>query len=143
VLDEIEKAGTSRHNGAVGDVLLGLFEPQSAIRWFDPYIQAAADLSHVVWVATANTLDGIQLPLRDRCRVLRFPDPRPEHLPTIAKHLLEAQLRERGFDPRWATPLTTLELEALAAAWPGGSIRALSRLVEGVTRAREDSIRRQ
>jgi hypothetical protein len=143
VLDELEKTGTSRHNGAVGDVLLGLFEPQTSARWFDPYIQAAADLSHVVWVATANSLDGIQVPLRDRCRILRFADPGPEHLPVIAAHLLRAQLVERGLDARWATPLTAIELEALTAAWHGRSIRALARLVEGVVKAREESINRQ
>jgi hypothetical protein len=143
VLDELEKTGTSRHNGTVSDVLLGLFEPQSSVRWFDPYIQAATDLSYVVWVATANTLEGIQVPLRDRCRILRFPDPGPEHLPIIAAHLLKAQLVERGLDARWSTPLTAFELEALTAAWPGGSIRALGRLVEGVVKAREASISRQ
>ncbi len=100
MLDELEKTGTSRHNGAVGDVLLGLFEPQTSARWFDPYIQAPADLSHVVWIATANTLEGIPVPLRDRSRVLRFPDPGPEHLPRIAAHLLKAQLIERGLDAR-------------------------------------------
>jgi hypothetical protein len=143
VLDELEKAGTSRHNGAVGDVLLGLFEPQTSSRWLDPYIQAAADLSHVVWIATANSLDGIQGPLRDRCRIRHFPDPGPEHLPVIAAQLLRAQAVERGLDPRWATPLTAVELDALSGAWRGGSIRVLARLVEGVVKAREDSIRRQ
>ncbi len=111
VLDELEKTGTSRHNGAVGDVLLGLFEPQTSSRWLDPYIQAAADLSHILWIATANTLEGIQVPLRDRSRILRFPDPGLEHLPIIATHLLRAQLIERGLDARWATPLTAVELK--------------------------------
>jgi hypothetical protein len=40
-------------------------------------------------------------------------------------------------------PLTAFELEALVAAWPGGSIRTLARLVEGVVRAREEAVSRQ
>jgi len=142
VLDELEKVGTSRHNGTVPDALLGLLEPQSAMRWLDPYIQAATDLSHVVWLATANSLEGITLPMRDRCRILRFPDPAPEHLPGMAAHLLKALVAERGLDRRWALPLDAFELEALTNAWPGGSIRALARLVEGVLKSREsDTIR--
>jgi ATP-dependent Lon protease len=139
VLDEVEKAGTNRFNGALADVLLGLFEPQTAKAWFDPYIQASVDLSHVVWLATANGLEGIPIPLRDRCRVLRFPNPTTAHLPAIASHLLKALVIERGLDQRWALPLDAVELAELTAAWPGGSIRALGRLIEGVLKARETS----
>ena len=39
--------------------------------------------------------------------------------------------------PIWALPLDAYELEQLAAAWPGGSIRALGRLVEAVLKARD------
>jgi hypothetical protein len=139
ILDEVEKAGTSRHNGALADVLLGLLEPESAKAWFDPYLQSSVDLSHVVWLATANILDGVPAPLRDRCRILRFPDPTLEHLPVLAAHLLKALVLERQLDPRWAIPLSALELDHLAGAWRGGSIRALGRLVEGVLKARNES----
>ncbi len=139
ILDEIEKTATSRYNGALSDVLLNLLEPQSAQRYLDPYVQAAVDLSHVVWIATANTLQGIAPPLRDRCRILHFPDPTSQHLPTIATHLLKALVAERGLDRRWSLPLDAFELEALTNAWPGGSIRTLARLVEGVIKARESN----
>jgi ATP-dependent Lon protease len=112
-------------------------EPQSARTWHDPYLQASVNLAHVIWLATANTLDGIPMPLRDRCRVIRFPDPTPIHLPALATHLLKALVAERGLDPIWALPLDAYELEQLAAAWPGGSIRALARLVETVLKARD------
>lgn len=137
ILDELEKSGTSRYNGALVDVLLGLLEPQSARTWHDPYLQAPVNLAHVIWLATANTLDGIPMPLRDRCRIMRFPDPAPPHLPALASHLLKALVAERGLDPIWALPLDAYELEQLAAAWPGGSIRALARLVETVLKARD------
>jgi hypothetical protein len=75
--------------------------------------------------------------LRDRCRILRLPDPSHEHLPGLAASLLEALVTERGLDRRWALPLDALELEALAAAWLGGSVRALARLVEAVLAARD------
>ncbi|HWA78754.1 MAG TPA: AAA family ATPase [Acetobacteraceae bacterium] len=140
ILDELEKGATSRHNGMLHDVLLAFLEPQSAQSFFDPYVQARADLSHVLWLGTVNAIEGIPLPLRDRCRLIRFPDPAPVHLPQLAASLLEALVAERGLDPRWALPLDAFELEALAAAWPGGSVRALARLLEAVLAARDGTL---
>ena len=54
ILDELEKAGSSTQNGWLHDVLLAMLEPVSAVEWTDPYVQAPVDLSHIVWVATAN-----------------------------------------------------------------------------------------
>ncbi|MCF1502240.1 AAA family ATPase [Afifella sp. H1R] len=54
ILDEIEKVGTGCHNGNALDALLPMLEPLSGAHWYDPYIQAPVDLSHVVWIATAN-----------------------------------------------------------------------------------------
>jgi len=137
ILDEIEKTGTGRHNGNPLDALLPMLEPLSASHWRDPYLQAAADLSHVIWIGTANSLDGIPAPLRDRCRILHFPEPGPEHLLPLAEHLMTEIVAERGLDPRWALPLDGDELEALRTAWSGGSVRILRRLVEAVLTARD------
>ncbi len=138
VLDELEKAADSRHNGNLRDALLGFWEPRSATRWHDPYIEAPVDLSAVIWMATANSLAGVPAPLRDRARVLEFPDPGPEHLEMMAHRLLQAAaIADRGLDARWAVPLDGEELDALRQHWRGGSLRRLARLVEGVIAARE------
>ncbi|MDK1389978.1 AAA family ATPase [Sinorhizobium sp. 8-89] len=143
ILDEIEKIGTSRHNGNVHDVLIGLFEPQTSSRWHDPYLQAHCDLSHVSWLMTANSVEPIPAALRDRCRILRFPSPGADQLPLLATRILERLYIEAGYDPRWATPIEGFELDALASVWTGGSIRTLERLVEGLREARERGRRRQ
>jgi len=143
ILDEIEKVATSRHNGAVHDVLIGLFEPETSSRWHDPYVQASCDLSHLTWLMTANAIEPVPTVLRDRCRILRFPEPGPEHLPVLATRILERLYGELGHDPRWATPLDGVEFDELARAWPGGSLRTLERLVEGMVEARERGRRRQ
>jgi hypothetical protein len=137
ILDEIEKVGTSRHNGNVHDVLVGLLEKETSSRWFDPYIESNCDLSHLSWLMTANEVDSVPAVLRDRCRILRFPEPGPEHLPFLASRILEKLYLEQGHDPRWATPLEGYEIEALARAWTGGSIRKLERLVEILVETRE------
>jgi hypothetical protein len=90
----------------------------------------------VVWLATANTLDGLPLPLRDRCRVVRFPEPGPEHLPVLAGRLLRKAVADCGLDTRWAAPFDGEELAALRRHWRGGSIRRLARLVEAVAATR-------
>ena len=137
VLDELEKAADSVHNGRIQDVLLGMLEPASAACWQDPYLQADVDLSHVVWLATANSLAGLPTPLLDRCRVLRLPVPGPEHLPVLAATLLRRACAARNLDERWARSLDGVEMEAVAAAWRGGSIRRLARLLDGVLAARD------
>ena len=137
ILDELEKAGSSRHNGQLHDVLLGMLEPASSTEWHDSYLQAPVDLSHVVWIATANSLDGIPVPLRDRCRILQVPAPGPEHLQVLAPALLRQACQARGLDARWASPLDGVELQAVAEAWPGGSLRRLARLLDGVLAARD------
>lgn len=137
ILDEIEKVGTGRQNGNAHDVLLGLLEQETASRWHDPYIQASCDLSHLTWLMTANDVSTISPILRDRCRVLRFPEPGPEHLPHLAIRIMERLYVERGQSPRWATALEGFELDAVASAWGGGSIRKLERIVEQLVEARE------
>lgn len=137
ILDEIEKVGTSRHNGNVHDVLVGLFERETSQRWFDPYVESPCDLSHVSWLMTANTLATVPSVLLDRCRVMAFPEPGPEQLEVLAPRLVERIYVDAGHDPRWATPLEQFELTALAAHWRGGSIRRLQQLLEALVEARE------
>lgn len=138
ILDEIDKVGTDRHNGNAHDVLLGLLEPETARQWQDPYVQAGCDLSNLTWLMTANQIEPVPTVLRDRCRVLRFPEPGPQHLPIIAVRIMERLYVERGHDPRWATPLEGFELEAITAVWSGGSIRRLERIVEQLVDVREE-----
>jgi hypothetical protein len=137
VLDEIEKAATGTHHGRLQDAVLGMLEPQSAVQWMDPYLMAPVDLSHVLWIATANSLEGLTAALLDRCRIIKVPAPGIEHLPQLGNHLVREALKDRGVDNRWALPLDAVELAALTRAWRGGSIRKLTRLVLGVLAERD------
>jgi len=143
VLDEVEKASLSRHNGCLYDALLGWFEPQSARKWNDPYVQAPVDVSNIIWVGTANSLKGIPGALLDRCRAIRFPEPRPEDLPIIANRMLKRLMEQRGLKPGWAFPFSAEELDAMVRLWSDRSLRTLGRLVEAVFIARENGMMRQ
>jgi hypothetical protein len=136
ILDEIEKVGTSRHNGQAHDALLAFLERETASRFHDPYVQAPCDLSHVTWLMTANSLEGLSAPLRDRCRVIPFPEPGRDHLPTLSRQILAELLADQGLDHRWVSPLDEIELEAVTKAWPGGSLRKLRRVIDVILASR-------
>ena len=137
ILDEIEKVGICRNNGSLLDALLGLLEPCTARCWRDPYIEAAVDLSHVVWLGTANSLEGIPRALIDRLRVIAFPSPQADHVGSLASSIISRLARERGLDPRWMSPLDGIELRALSRAWSDGSLRTLARMVSAAVSMRE------
>ena len=137
ILDELEKAGGNSWNGSLLEALLPMLEQRSAAKYFDVFIEASVDLSGVVFLGTANDPERMPRPLRDRCRILAFPSPERAHLPALVPGLLKSIIAAKGMDPRWITALTADEIEALAAAWPGGALSALQRMIEAVLRARD------
>jgi ATP-dependent Lon protease len=137
LLDELEKAGTRSDYGRLWDCLLGFLEPESATRYPDPALQTNMFLGHVSYVATANSIDPLPSPLRDRFRIITFPKPGPEHMDALLAPVIADLAAERGLDSRWIEPLTGLERDIVAAHWRGGSVRRLRRIVEIVLRARE------
>jgi len=137
LIDEIEKAGTRSDHGRFWDCLLGFLEPETAARYPDPALQTNLDLSQVSYVATANSLDPLPSPLRDRFRIVDFPKPQPQDMDALLPAILADIATERGLDARWITPLAGWERDLAAERWKGGSVRRLRRLVEVLLRARE------
>ncbi|WEJ32749.1 AAA family ATPase [Devosia sp. SD17-2] len=137
IWDEVEKAVTGSANGAALDALLPLLELDQARRFRDPALEVECDLSFVSHFATANSVDGIPAPLRDRMRILRMPTPSWAHLGVLSGQIVDRIARERGIDRRWFQPLAEDELDLVRAAWPGGSIRKLTRIIQTVLDGRE------
>jgi len=75
VLDEIDKAGGSAHNGRIHDTLIQLLEPSSASKMMDDFLQARVNYSYISWIATANDVSQIPAPLLSRFQVLRVEGP--------------------------------------------------------------------
>lgn len=142
VLDEIEKAGTSSHNGRLVNTLLSFLEPAHASAIRDLALEVDVDLSAVCYVATANSLVGIPDPLRDRFRIVEVPEPGWEHVGDLARGILHDIAAERGIDRRWLEDLALDELEVLRSAWDGGSIRKLRRALEVLVDGRDSLIGR-
>jgi ATP-dependent Lon protease len=137
LIDEIEKAGTRSDYGRLWDCLLGFFEPESSVRYPDPALQTNLDLSQVSYVATANSLDPLPGPIRDRMRVLTFPKPSADDLDALLPAVITDLVRERGLGQGWVSPLDGTEHTAVARYWRGGSVRRLRRIVETLLRDRD------
>jgi hypothetical protein len=137
LLDELEKAGTRSDYGRLWDCLLGFLEPETNCRYLDPALQVTLDLSQVSYVATANSLDPLPSPIRDRFRIIAFPKPRGGDLSALLPAVIADLTRERGVDQSWVPPLDGAELSAVTRHWRGGSVRRLRRAVEAVLRERE------
>ena len=88
-----------------GTVLLGFLEPETAARYPDPAMQVTLDLSQVSYVATANSLDPLPAPLRDRFRIITFPKPSVDDLEALLPAVLTDLAAESGVDQRWIEPL--------------------------------------
>lgn len=99
LLDEIDKAGGSDHNGRIHDTLLSLFEPSSATRIYDEYLGTHADLSHITWLSSANDVRNIPTTLLSRLDVITVGTPKKEHYPRIVTKSVEAFCRRNGIHP--------------------------------------------
>jgi ATP-dependent Lon protease len=137
LIDEIEKAGTRADYGRLWDCLLGFLEPETSVRYPDPALQTTLDLSQVSYIATANSLDPLPSPIRDRFRVVAFPKPAVADLDALLPAVMADLARERGVDRRWIVPLDGTELTVVARHWRGGSVRRLRRIVEAILRDRD------
>jgi ATP-dependent Lon protease len=134
MLDEIDKLGAD-YRGDPSSALLEVLDPEQNSHFSDHYLNVRFDLSRVLFVATANLLDTIPGPLRDRMEVIRIAGYTPEEKVEIARsYLIPHQMRENGLSAERLHWTRGSVLELITDYTQEAGVRGLERRVAAVCR---------
>ncbi len=99
MLDEIDKIGTD-FRGDPASALLEVLDPRQNFSFVDRYLDVPFDLSQIIFIATANYIEGVPEPMRDRMEIISLAGyTGREKLEIARRYLVRRQLEENGLKP--------------------------------------------
>lgn len=130
VIDELDKIG-SDFRGDPSAAMLEVLDPQQNKTFYDNYLGVPFDLSNVIFIATANTLDSLSEPLRDRMEIIQLSGYTVEEKIKIAhKHLVEKSLKESGLEDKPILFETKVIEDIIVNYTREAGVRELERLIK-------------
>ena len=135
MLDEIDKLGMD-FRGDPASALLEVLDPEQNGTFRDHYLDVPFDLSRVLFITTANVMDTVPAPLRDRMEIIPLAGYTEEEKVKIAqRHLIPKQAREHGLAPDVDVTFSPESLRLLARGYTRESgVRNLEREIASVCR---------
>ncbi|SNT18355.1 ATP-dependent Lon protease [Noviherbaspirillum humi] len=135
MLDEVDKLGSGVH-GDPAAALLEVLDPEQNATFRDNYLGVPFDLSKVMFICTANMLETISGPLRDRMEIIQLPGYTEMEKAQIARrYLIGRQMEANGLKPEQCE-ITDAALHALIQRYTReAGVRGLEREVGGVLRS--------
>ncbi len=135
ILDEIDKLGMD-YRGDPSSALLEVLDPEQNDTFMDHYLDVPFDLSKVLFIATANVLDTIPAPLRDRMEVLEIPGYTEEEKIKIAQRfLIPEQVDAHGIKTEHCTFLVEAIQKIIGSYTREAGVRSLKREVAAICRS--------
>lgn len=135
ILDEIDKVQSNSFNGDPTSALLEVLDPEQNNAFHDNYLDLNYDLSKVLFVATANSLNTIQPALLDRMEIIDVSGYILEEKIEIAKrHLIPRQLSEHGFKRNDVVFSTELLVELINDYTRESGVRQLEKVIAKIVR---------
>ncbi|KAJ1333723.1 ATP-dependent Lon protease [Microdochium nivale] len=137
LLDEIDKLGGANHNGDPSAAMLEVLDPEQNHAFSDHYVGTPIDLSKVLFIATANSLDTIPGPLLDRMETLEFSGYTTLEKRHIAmKHLVPKQIRVNGLSENQVRIGDDVVIKIIESYTREAGVRNLEREIGAVCRAK-------
>jgi ATP-dependent Lon protease len=135
MLDEIDKLG-SDYRGDPASALLEVLDPAQNSTFVDHYLDVPFDLSHILFITTANVLDTIPPPLLDRMEIIQIDGyTNQEKLEIATRYLLPRQIVESGLTTDSLDLSTEMIMLIITAYTREAGVRSLERQIGAVCRS--------